>query len=243
MHTNKQLFFSHTWKYDEQNRNTHQRVKNICELMQHLGWSIWLDEDNMTGNIDSVMVNGIRNCQVVIICLTAAYIKKVNRASEDGVTRDNCYKEWTFSNSMQKRMLPIILEPAVTSMIDKGVIDLFLGNTFYIDLSDINNQNIKALNEALSRYNIKPDGPVARPSLKEPIPKLPLKPINLLKNKQETISKPTLLPPINQQEEKNPNPPPTPRYIYKSSNPKINNEIFNCILINSLRKKLTQRKY
>ena len=128
-------------------------------------------------------------------------------------------------------MLPIILEPAVTSMIDKGVIDLFLGNTFYIDLSDINNKNIKALNEAILRYNIKPQFPPVGSSLQ---PKIQLKPIInlLLKNQQEKINNSTLLPPIKSQKEiKIPHPPTTPRNKFK------NNDIFNCVLINSLRKK------
>ena len=235
MHTNKQLFFSHTWRYDEQNRNTHNRVKYIGELMHQMGWSIWLDEDNMSGNMDSVMVNGIRNCQVVIICLTAAYIKKVNRASEDGITRDNCYKEWTFSNNVQKRMLPIILEPAVINMIDKGVIDLFLGNTFYIDLSDINNKSIKALNEAILRFNIQPHyRSITGPSQKL-TPRIQLKSIvNLLtksKEEEKQISTPVLiydersvLPTINSQKE------------IRKSHISIGDS-FNCVVINSIRKK------
>ena len=152
-----QLFLSHTWKYDESRRDTHLRVMQLCNLIKEYGWTVWLDEEQIRGNIDYSMVNGVRNCEIFIVCLTKQYIKKINRASANARIRDNCYKEWIFANSMNKYILPVILEPEVLQMKDKGVIDLILGNTFYVDLSgDITEKNIKELHKTLLKCDTTP---------------------------------------------------------------------------------------
>ena len=154
---NKQLFLSHTWKYDNLNRNTHLRVKAIGNLLKKFGWTIWLDEDDMKGNIDACMVNGIKNCDCVIVCLTTKYIDKINLASNNTTIRDNCFKEWTYANSINKPIIPVILEEGVDTSEGKGILDMYLGNMLYLDLSeDINHQSITKLNEMLLRLNYKP---------------------------------------------------------------------------------------
>jgi hypothetical protein len=42
-----QLFFSHSWKNDNLGRNNHFRVYKIAKILQNLGYSIWIDEDNI----------------------------------------------------------------------------------------------------------------------------------------------------------------------------------------------------
>ena len=153
----EQLFLSHTWRYDELHRDTHSRVAMLGNLLKTYGWTIWLDEDHMCGNMDSVMTNGIRNADVFLACLTKKYIEKINRASENSHTRDNCFKEWTFANSMNKCIIPIILEPDVLTMTDKGILDLVLGNTFYIDLSkNITKTTVKKLHDIILKHNLTP---------------------------------------------------------------------------------------
>ena len=153
----KQLFLSHTWKYDNLNRNTHLRVKAIGNLLKKFGWTVWLDEDDMKGNIDACMVNGIKNCDCVIVCLTTKYIDKINLASNNTTIRDNCFKEWTYANSINKPIIPVILEEGVDTAEGKGILDMYLGNMLYLDLSeDINHQSITKLNEMLLKLNYKP---------------------------------------------------------------------------------------
>mgnify|MGYP000850491315 FL=1 len=154
---NKQLFLSHTWKYDNLNRNTHLRVKNIGNILKKFGWTIWFDEDDMKGNIDACMVNGIKKCDCVIVCLTEKYIDKINLASNNTTIRDNCFKEWTYANSINKPIIPVILEEEVNTSEGKGILDMYLGNMLYTDLSeDINHQSITKLNEMLLKLNYKP---------------------------------------------------------------------------------------
>lgn len=153
----KQLFFSHTWKNDNLDRNTHSRVKVMAEIMKKYGWTVWLDENEMRGNIDACMVNGIRNCECVIACLTTKYIDKINIASNNTKIRDNCFKEWTYANSINKPIIPVILEEDVNTSDGKGILDMYLGNMLYLDLSgDINPKSVNELNNMLLKLDYKP---------------------------------------------------------------------------------------
>ena len=153
----KQLFFSHTWKNDTLDRNTHLRVKMISETMKKYGWTVWLDEHEMRGNIDACMVNGIKNCDCVIACLTEKYIDKINIASNNTKIRDNCFKEWTYANSINKPIIPVMLEDGVNTSSGKGILDMYLGNMLYLDLSgDINSKTVNELNNMLLKLDYKP---------------------------------------------------------------------------------------
>ena len=74
----KQLFFSHTWKRDKLDRDTHTRVYELARNLRKYGWTTWFDEEDMGGNIDAAMANGIDNADVILVCLTEEYCKKVN---------------------------------------------------------------------------------------------------------------------------------------------------------------------
>jgi len=133
----KQLFFSHTWQSDKLGRNTHTRVYELAKMMKRCGWSIWIDEDNMKGNIDAAMASGIDGSDAVIVCLTENYCKKVNETARDPRKRDNCLKEWTYANTRNKLMIPVIMEPTLLSLNNwpAGIVSLYFGSTLYVNAS------------------------------------------------------------------------------------------------------------
>lgn len=155
----KNLFMSHTWRYDELNRDTHDRVKQISNALQDIGYTTWFDEDDMVnGNIDISMADGIDNCDCFIVCLTKNYIEKINEASKNMLIRDNCYKEFNYANVSNKIMIPLILEPGIKKL--PGIIGLYLGNQYFIDFSFSDykskefNKSIEKLDIALKKYKI-----------------------------------------------------------------------------------------
>lgn len=138
----KKLFFSHTWKEDELDRDNHKRVVSIAKKMNNYGWSTWIDEEDMTNNIDLSMAQGIINSEAVIIFLSREYIKKIENAVIYNNLQDNCYKEWNFSIIKNKLIIPIIMEPSLKNpyLWPGTIITMYLGNILYIDGSseDIN---------------------------------------------------------------------------------------------------------
>ena len=130
----KQLFFSHDWKLDSMGRNNHKRVHAIVKKIQKYGYTTWFDEEDMTGNIDAAMADGIEQADAVIVCITESYCNKINNASRDTRIRDNCLKEWTYAHARGKLMIPLIMEPNMlnTNNWPPGVLSMYLATTLYI---------------------------------------------------------------------------------------------------------------
>uniref|UniRef100_A0A6C0AXI9 TIR domain-containing protein n=1 Tax=viral metagenome TaxID=1070528 RepID=A0A6C0AXI9_9ZZZZ len=158
--TSRQLFFSHTWKKDRLDRDNHLRVYELAQNLQRCGWSIWIDEENLMGNIDAGMASGIDNADAVIICLTEEYCKKVNESAMNPRKRDNCLKEWTYANARNKLMIPVVMEPILLDINNwpPGIISLYLGSTLYVNGSH-NNLYDTAINihKILLHYNLQPN--------------------------------------------------------------------------------------
>jgi hypothetical protein len=154
----KQLFFSHDWRIDTMGRNNHKRVHALVKKLQNYGYSTWFDEEDMNGNIDSAMADGIEQSEVVIICITETYCNKINNASRDSRIRDNCLKEWTYANARGKLMIPLIMEPNMlnTNKWPPGVMSMYLASTLYISaIKDDDNLTIISLIKRLEINGIK----------------------------------------------------------------------------------------
>ena len=155
----RQLFFSHTWQTDKLGRDNHKRVYDLAKKLKKCGWTIWIDEDDMKGNIDAAMADGIDNSEAVIVCLTEGYCIKVNETAKDPRKRDNCLKEWTYANVRNKLMIPVIMEPCLSSITNwpPGVVSLYFGSTLYINgaKDDLNFTTI-SLAKMLEQYKLQP---------------------------------------------------------------------------------------
>ena len=163
MEQTKQLFFSHTWLADKLGRDTHSRVYELAKLMERCGWSIWIDEDNMKGNIDAAMASGIDGADAVIVCLTKNYCKKVNETARNPRKRDNCLKEWTYANIRNKLMIPVVMEPELLSLNNwpAGIVSLHFGSTLYVNASmDSLHRPTFELIKQLGQHHLQPNHPM-----------------------------------------------------------------------------------
>jgi hypothetical protein len=154
--TNKDIFLSHAWGTDDNNRNNHSRVKNLSKLLQEKGYSVWLDENDLLGNIDNSIMKGITNSQVVLVCLTEKYCNKINNSVYDNSPNDNCYKEWNFCLFKQKKIIPIIMEKKMEDIFlnTDGVIQMYLNNVMFINYYDDENNDFDILCKTLRLYNV-----------------------------------------------------------------------------------------
>ena len=184
---NKQLFFSHTWRPDNLGRNTHTRVYDVVKQLRDNGWTTWFDEEDMGGNIDAAMADGIDNAEAILVCLTETYCKKVNETAKNPRNRDNCLKEWTYANARNKLLIPVIMEPCLLNPSDwpPGIVSLYLGSTLYIDATkeDLNTAVIFT-NKFLLKHGLQPRNKVSKDFFKaithtimnkktSPVPKSP----------------------------------------------------------------------
>ena len=132
------VFLSHAWKNDSLDRNTHERVRTLAKFLEDLGIRVWFDEERIVGgSIDFAMAEGIRSSMLVVFCLTEEYCSKVQRAAHH-LTRDNCFKEWTLTHSLNKPFIPILMEPSMTDERRWGtVVRMYLSGQRYIDCEDM----------------------------------------------------------------------------------------------------------
>lgn len=154
----KEIFLSHAWGKDNLDRDNHKRVKQLSKLLEEKGYTVWLDENNMIGNIDNSIIKGINNCKVVIICLTENYCNKINACVYENLSNDNCYKEWNYCLFKQKKIIPLIMEPKMDEIFLKkdGVIQMYLNNQMYINYSndEYDENELNILYKTLRQYKV-----------------------------------------------------------------------------------------
>lgn len=133
----KRLFFSHTWQTDELQRDTHQRVLSLARQLQGLGWKTWVDETSrdVHGFLDVALARAMENCDVVVVCLTKAYVTKIDAASSRHcLVHDNCLKEFVFARILRKPVLPVVMEPCMKDVGAWGMLaGMGLGGFVYAD--------------------------------------------------------------------------------------------------------------
>ena len=66
--------FTHDWGED---RSNHIRVVNIARALQSRGLRVWIDEFEMTGDINDQMTRAIDQSETVAVFITRRYITKV----------------------------------------------------------------------------------------------------------------------------------------------------------------------
>ena len=128
------LFLSHTWRKDDMNRNTHERVAKVKDALVKKGINVWFDEEKMVHDIDACMASGINNANAVVIFITKQYCIKVTNAAKSPNVYDNCYKEFSYATNMKKIIIPVVFEESMRDL-DKwpnGIVRMILGSKMLI---------------------------------------------------------------------------------------------------------------
>lgn len=152
----KQIFISHAWGNDSNNRDNHLRSKIIADKLILKGYTVWFDAYDIFGNIDSAIMNGINNADIILICLSEKYFEKINNAVNTNKVNDNCYKEWNFSMFKQKKIIPIIMDDlSVDLFLNKdGIIQMYLSSSMFINFSKNFNDEYNLLLRTLKKFNV-----------------------------------------------------------------------------------------
>ena len=105
------FFLSHTWQRDLENRNNHERVTTFANALKKRGYSVFIDEVEMHGNIFNRMANAIENSTVFLTFLSQGYIDRV--LSEDF---NNCKYEFDIALPKNKKAMAVVMEVGKKSM-------------------------------------------------------------------------------------------------------------------------------
>lgn len=175
------LFLSHTWKRDQMQRNTHERVARVKDELSKLGVPAWLDEEELAGDIDHCMALGIDRAEVVVVFLTRAYCLKVEGAAASPWAHDNCYKEFSYAQAARKPTLPVVFEECMLDVTawPPGVVKMRFASKMYVDGSVVDAEEIarrivqasgSLLAPPSKRVPVSPASLPARPAVGRPHP-------------------------------------------------------------------------
>ena len=116
------------------------QVIRIKEALECDGFDVWMDLDDMRGNIYQKMAEGVQNAGVIIVCMSSKYEKSVN-----------CNRELQYSQDQRKQIIPIMIEAGYRP---GGVLGLIIAGLKYVDFSDSDNFDAKMveLNDEIAHY-------------------------------------------------------------------------------------------
>ena len=152
----KDIFISHAWGKDELDRDNHKRCKLIAQKLIEHGYTVWIDSNEIYGNIDFSIMKGINNCKIVLVCLTKRYCDKINSCAINQLSNDNCYKEWNYSLFRQKIIIPILMEPSMINIFlnGEGIIQIYLNSLMFIDFTANLEDDFNILCKYLRKNNL-----------------------------------------------------------------------------------------
>jgi hypothetical protein len=128
-------FLTHDWGNDELGRNNHRRVVQVAKALKSRGLPVWIDEDEMTGDIVEQMCNGIENSNAIVVFVTERYIGKVGGSND----KDNCKLEFKYAARMAgpSTMIPVVMEERMSdSHRWSGPVGFTLGGTLFVKMWD-----------------------------------------------------------------------------------------------------------
>eukprot|EP00935_MAST-01C_sp_MAST-1C-sp1_P000101 g101.t1 len=145
------VFWSHAWDNDEEGRDNHKRVIRMNDEVKRRGEiGTWLDaQGDMKGNTLQAMTEGIESCDLVIVCVTKAYIKKVQKREND-----NCKLEFehAYIRKGAQRMIVAMMEKACADPRTwTGPVGGVLQSQLYIDCSSDDNGKFKTSIDELTK--------------------------------------------------------------------------------------------
>jgi hypothetical protein len=131
------VFITHDWGINEDGSINHDVASKINKFLQDHGIETWFDEQQLTGDLQYQMAEGIENTKVVIALVTRRYLGKVN--SED--VRDNCAYEFGHAVRVHgsPNIIPVVMESSLIREVWLGKGGAALGGRLFVDMTDHKN--------------------------------------------------------------------------------------------------------
>jgi hypothetical protein len=72
----KDVFLTHDWGIDQLERKNHDRVSSVNKALSTKGLKTWFDEEEMEGDVQAKMLDGIDKSLCVVVFITDRYMMK-----------------------------------------------------------------------------------------------------------------------------------------------------------------------
>lgn len=131
----KQIFLSHAWQPDDEGRDTHRRAVALARELRAIGFTVWIDEDEIVNHIDHAIARGIERSSAVVVLVTRRYAEKVDRGVSVPGSNDAVLREWNYTHLLEKLVVPVVFERGMRDpqTWPRGVFAMRLGLTLFVD--------------------------------------------------------------------------------------------------------------
>jgi len=133
---NNHIMFSYSWKQMNQVRHIYDLIDN-----EFISVNKWIDINKMCGNILDAMNDAVENSFLIIVFL-----------SKDYKNSKNCKTEAELIFGKQKKYLLVLVEkgfPYLENNNEDNWLSKMFKNQFYIDLTEMNSNNLDKLKELI----------------------------------------------------------------------------------------------
>jgi len=170
------VYITHDGGADGAGRRSHERVAKINEYLRGRGLVTWCDAESVEGDVIDKVCSGIDDTDVVLVCISQAYLDKVG--GKHGAL-DTCKKEFEYAERTKgaEKLVPVVTDGAVRNPRDwRGGVGMVLGSRSFKDLSMDESEplweaNLHALYDELMALKGAPSGSlVQRPPPPQPQP-------------------------------------------------------------------------
>ena len=99
-------------------------VKKVRDALERLGFKVWMDIAQMSGDMYKKMAEGVEGSNLMIACMSSKY-----QLSE------NCNREFQYAQEKKRTIIPIKVERGFNAT---GALGLIVAGKLYIDFSNTN---------------------------------------------------------------------------------------------------------
>eukprot|EP00045_Choanoeca_perplexa_P019485 m.2990 g.2990 ORF g.2990 m.2990 type:complete len:279 (-) comp4298_c0_seq1:52-888(-) len=161
-------FLTHDWGVDQHGRNNHERVVRVARHLKARGLDVWIDENELSGDIVHHMCKGIEESDVIVVFVTQRYMNKVNSENDD-----NCKLEFNYATQKHgsRLMVPVVMEERMKDPKTwEGRLGMFLGQTLYTSMCSDDDLNGDALEHLAQEIRKRSAGGGQVPPREEKLP-------------------------------------------------------------------------
>ncbi|OWF54050.1 uncharacterized protein LOC110445638 [Mizuhopecten yessoensis] len=99
-----------------------KKLLKVRDSLQEVGYKVWMDVDNMEGDILDAMARAVENAQIVLICYSEKYKES-----------KNCRTEAQYAYQVNKEIVPILMQ---TKYKPEGWLGILVGSKLFFEFTN-----------------------------------------------------------------------------------------------------------
>ena len=125
-HEKWDVMISYSWRTGKEHAN------DLYNVLTKNGYKVWIDEQNMAGDLRGEMAKGVANSTIVLLLI-----------SEEYKNSHNCEREYTLADECRKIIIPILVKDYLPP--NSSNLALIIAGKIYYKLYEKKEENMKRI--------------------------------------------------------------------------------------------------